>query len=1516
MAPDTPETLHGLLFASSARRPGHMALLRSGEEGLTYEQAATAVERCASHLALLEDPVLALVADRSYGLLVSMLGVLAAGKAYCPVEPDFPPTRAAAMVEAASIRHALVPYEQVPQPILAGMQGVEVLAVHASGLVETEVGAPVEASAEAVPSVVPDSSTAYVLFTSGSTGKPKGCMVPHRGSCKYAKSVVKACGLTEDMVYLLKTPYVFDVSVQDIFTAFAAGGTLAIAEPGAHRDAGAVCEIIASQGVHVACFVPTLLVEFANFLAQNPGEAVAMRATLKRVLTIGEALMSATCRQMFQLVPGLEIHNLYGPTEASVGVSHQAVTAATLGPSSVVPIGSPFGYVVFRVFDAARYEDCEIKAEMLVEVPEGEIGELFIGGDCLAQGYIHNAEKTKAAFFDFPEVLARPAGAASTFSLYKTGDLVRQRLDGTFEYLGRNDFQVKIGGVRIECEEVSAVLKTHAAVDDALVIPFEGPFGKALAAYLVASNDANWTAILADHGHGSAAKADKASEEEARAASENVSKWGAVYDEMYRETGASISQQDPTLNWSGYTDTYSRRPHIEPVIREWVEWSCEQVSRHKDMFVANRASGRRSCVTELGCGNGMLLFRLAPLLGSAAHGRYVGTDISTTALEYVQIMRRRTEYADLGIETAQLAAHEISAACGWRENDVVLCNGVTMYFPSTDYLLESMEISASTTRPGGRVIFGDVQSKRHLLPFRAHVETYHALRRPDATAAAVLRAAKQTAAHEELSYFDDALFQRLDRLRTSRFSGRLARMELRVKRGWWHSEFSRFRYDVELVMAREGELVVAEPEPCFLHLSYGSLCSELGLAPPGGEELADPRLVELLPSWVAQRLAEAAEGVDGLVVEVPNARTLQAVRLLEWLETAASEGVMLSELPAMLHPTDASSGSPAESAKLGVEPEFLFTMPMPNGWVQRVVWAEDPGMLRLVLLRAAAAEQPWLAAACSAPWEDLPSDLAAFKNRAEDIDQAGIDPIKACNDAFKAWTSHTSLLPAMRPVVYIPLDTFPKNAAGKVDRAALPDARKILEQVSDAAAIAYEPPVTEDEVTMVGIWEKVLKGVQVGVNTPFIAYGGHSLTAIQLCSRVLAEFGQRPDLVFLTSEDCTVRALLRKIRSGDGEEPSADGEAVGASCVVRLSPPERRGVPLLIFGMAGSSVATYAAVAEQVTHVQVYAVELPGRGRRAGEAAETNFQALFRRLEPDVMAWSEQQRRFFAWGDSLGAIIAYEFARRWQEATSTSLMGLVVSGNAGPTEASAERGLGESAFQHLGLSVESCAEMSQEDWKRFLLASSGSGGAEDMAKLLQDPDLAEAAIGPLRADCLAYESYRLDKAARIHAPIVTMRGEHDHITAPEAVRSWKRVAGGRVDHKEFPRAGHMLAKECPLLLAGYLDNFLLPDFEDELRAYQTYRAAYRFLRHTSIAKGGQKKMAKEFELPTVAFRRQSSPVLGTHQVPKDFQPEVSLARAIGHSETITPQSIRVKLMRFGNWAWRVGSTEGNPMRSP
>jgi surfactin synthase thioesterase subunit len=241
----------------------------------------------------------------------------------------------------------------------------------------------------------------------------------------------------------------------------------------------------------------------------------------------------------------------------------------------------------------------------------------------------------------------------------------------------------------------------------------------------------------------------------------------------------------------------------------------------------------------------------------------------------------------------------------------------------------------------------------------------------------------------------------------------------------------------------------------------------------------------------------------------------------------------------------------------------------------------------------------------------------------------------------------------------------------------------------------------------------------------------------------------------------------------------------------------------------------YQPLAEHLQNMQVYCVEMPGRGKRIDESLEKDFNSLLANIMPDVKQCVKKAERFFLWGDSLGAVLAYEAAKSLQGelvGAEMGLQGLIVSGNAGPTFAALEQGMGNNTTHSLGRECLSVADMSFDDWKKFFIASSGKDRAKELEALLADEDLAEQALRPLIADCEAYESYNHCDGTRIRSPIVTVRGEQDCITSHSVMKSWEDVAASRVEHIQIAGSGHMLARDAPKKLAEHIAN-ISTDFE-------------------------------------------------------------------------------------------------------
>ncbi|WP_032632473.1 non-ribosomal peptide synthetase, partial [Pseudomonas syringae] len=318
---------------------------------------------------------------------------------------------------------------------------------------------------------------AYVLYTSGSTGTPKGVMNEHLGVVNRLLWARDAYEVNSQDRVLQKTPFGFDVSVWEFFLPLLAGAELVMARPGGHQEPDYLDQVMSDAGITLLHFVPSMLDVFLEHRSTRDFPQ------LRRVLCSGEALPRALQRRFEQQLKGVELHNLYGPTEAAIDVT--AWECRPTDPGDSVPIGRPIANIQMHVLDAQGQLQ-----------PMGVAGELHIGGIGVARGYLNQPELSAERF------IADPFSDDPQARLYKTGDMGRWLANGALEYLGRNDFQVKIRGLRIEIGEIEAALAKHPAVHEAVVTAREDiPGDKRLVAYYTQSADHSAVDIETLRGH-------------------------------------------------------------------------------------------------------------------------------------------------------------------------------------------------------------------------------------------------------------------------------------------------------------------------------------------------------------------------------------------------------------------------------------------------------------------------------------------------------------------------------------------------------------------------------------------------------------------------------------------------------------------------------------------------------------------------------------------------------------------------------------------------------------------------------------------------------------------------------------------------------------------------------------------------------------------------------------------------------------------------------------------------------
>ncbi|WP_449658041.1 amino acid adenylation domain-containing protein, partial [Amazonocrinis nigriterrae] len=835
---------------------------------LTYRELNLRANQLAHYLKTLgvgPEVLVGICVDRSVEMIVGVLGVLKAGGAYVPLDPSYPKQRLGFMLEDSQLA-ILLTQERLVESL--GANKAQIICL------DTNWQTIAQHSGENLTCELTTENLAYVIYTSGSTGKPKGVLVPHAGVANLATEQIRIFDVQPDSRVLQFASFSFDASVSEIFMALVAGATLVLATRDSLMPGTSLLKLLREQRITTVTLPPSAL-------AILPVQELP---DLRSLIVAGEACP----RELINCwAPGRRFFNAYGPTEATVCTTIAECTSGIKKP----PIGYPIANKQVYLLD-----------EQLNPVPVGVPGEIYIGGLGLARGYLNQPELTAEKFIFNPigegaiELLSRGAGgdegafltpnsslltpnsSLSTYSterLYKTGDLACYLLDGSLEFLGRIDEQVKVRGYRIELGEIEAVLGQHPGVQQAVVTAREDvPGQKRLIAYVVQNPDYEGEP-----------------EQVADLETEFISQWQSVSDETYKQI-----KSESTFNFAGWNSSYTGLPIPEAQMREWVEQT-----------VARIQSLQPQQVLELGCGTGMLMFRIAPQCSF-----YWGTDFSIEVLHYLhqklQRLDQKLPQIKLGHRTADNFEGIEPASF-----DTVILNSVSQNFPSIDYMVQVMSGAVKVVKPGGHIFVGDVRSLPLLSAYHASVQLYQA---PDSlTRSQLNQKVRSRFAQEEELVIDPEFF-----LALQQHFPQIDRVQIQLKRGVYHNELTRFRYDVTLHIKSRDD----SPNRLYsVNITW-----------------LDWQQQKLSLPTLRQHLVEIQPEILGLQ-RVPDARLATEVKTIEWLNS--DDGVeTVGEFRNQILPS---------LQGWGIDPEELWSFSDDLPYNINITWSDVAGYYDVVLQR-------------------------------------------------------------------------------------------------------------------------------------------------------------------------------------------------------------------------------------------------------------------------------------------------------------------------------------------------------------------------------------------------------------------------------------------------------------------------------------------------------------------------------------------------------------------------------------
>ncbi len=1035
-AADYPRSrcIHQLFEEQALRTPNEVAVVFADRQ-LTYQELNDRANQFAHYLQSLgikTESLVGISIERSLEMVVGLLGILKAGAAYIPLDPTYPPDRVAYII-ANSAAELLITTSNLLALLPAG--GNQTLCWD---LVEDQIDQQPTAN---LASTVQSENLAYVIYTSGSTGQPKGVQICHQSLVNFITAMGQKPGITPTDRLLAITTICFDIHTLEIFLPLTVGACLVVASRDVTMDGFRLGEQIDRDQITILQATPaTWRILLA---AQWPGHS-----GLKAICG-GEALPSELAQRLLAKVGRL--WNIYGPTEATVwSTLFEVKTESGDRPADTVePIGRPIANTQIYILD-----------QNLQPLSIGRAGELYIGGDGLARGYVKRPELDAVSFVNNP--------FQPNSRIYKTGDLASYLPDGNIKYLGRIDYQVKIRGFRIELGEIETVLDHHPQVEQAVVIAREDtPGEKRLVAYVVPkANSLNSSENSQTNSTNY--------EPVASAVQNGVEQWQQIYDNAYATTSAEPDvQTDSTFNIGIWISSYTGQPIPAAQMHEWVDATVARI---------NILQPRR--LLEIGCGTGLLLFRLAP----SCHC-YYGTDIAQTGLNYIQEQFEFLPGDWSHIKLQQQPAHDFSGIEG-ADFDVVVINSVVQYFPSIDYLLEVVKKAVQALPEKGHLFVGDILSYPLLEVFHASIQFYQSP--PDLTVGQLRQRIQKNVQFNKELVVDPAFFAALPAALSQ-----IGAVKVELKRGYAHNEMTKYRYDVVI----QKQPPVATVDVCQWNWQQEVIT------------LAD----------IVERLQQHPVACCR-VKNIPNARLSEDLWLLEIINRA-TETTTVAELRTCLQ---------EQPAVAGIEPEVWWELTATLPYRVEINWSPralgcydvtffhvDPSAIVVPLVTSAVAQEQYIVR--PQPWHTYGNNPSF-----------GQDSI---NLAAQFRTFLQDKLPDyMLPSAFVILPELPLTLNGKVDRRALPAPAIDRSQLNTV----YVQPQNETEEVIASVWQEVLKLDKVGISDNFFEIGGDSLLMAQLSSKLSKVLGRQIAIVELFQYP-TIQSLSQHLGSQHQDRSSTTG---------------------------------------------------------------------------------------------------------------------------------------------------------------------------------------------------------------------------------------------------------------------------------------------------------------------------------------------------------------------------------------